>query len=137
MAPKIPGVEDSLPVGLHQQCIGVESTVVHQVGRHSKGTDLRRGPVGDKQGFGDRVSPWDVFTRGLQDVVCFPANVHRHLGTDVPGQAVVVQVGVGNNHPQQAVVRLAESRNIGQQAVAMLVVPVQRQAQVQDNAAAP
>src|SRR5690349_7149362 len=45
VSPKVTGVEEAAASGLHQQCIGVKGTVVHQVGGHREWSELDRNSV--------------------------------------------------------------------------------------------
>ena len=73
--------------------------------------------------------------RGLQDPPARGAHGHRQVGVDVLQQAVVVRVGVGDQHPQQTLVRRQQAGN-GRQEVGGILGSLERQPQVQQQPAA-
>ena len=63
------------------------------------------------------------------------SGVDRHIGTNLVRQAVVVQVRMGEQHTQQAIVGVAEAGYVGQKALMIAVGCVQGQPQVENDAA--
>ena len=63
-----------------------------------------------------------------------PPDVDRHVGADLLRQAVVVQMWMGEEHAQEAVVDVSETGHAGKKAQVISVGRVQGQAQIEDDA---
>ena len=123
---KVAGVVDALAIRLHEQGVGVEGAVIDEVGRDAEGPDLHRPAVMEETGIGESVALRNEGARRLQDVVRRLADMDRDLRADVPGQTVVVGMGVRDHHAQQAVVRLPEAGDPREQAFIHIPIGVNR-----------
>ena len=125
MASKVAGIKHPLVLGLHEQGIGIEGAVVHEVRRNPKGPDFDRLPVAQESRVGKGLASWHVAAGCREDVVRGLTDVHRHFGTDEFGQSEVVEVRMGEEHPQQAIVGVSEARNVRQQVLIVVVGGIQ------------